>query len=46
MHLQDGIMEVDKMTCKRCNEPMDPEYGKYCEGCQEDLAEAKLEMED
>jgi len=33
-------------VCTRCNELMNPEYGKYCEGCQEDLAEAKLEMED
>ena len=32
--------------CERCNEFMDEEYDKYCEGCQEDLAEAKLEMED
>jgi len=33
-------------ACARCSELMDPEYEKYCEGCQEELAEAKWEMED
>jgi hypothetical protein len=37
-------MQITK--CARCDELMDSEYGNYCEGCQEDLAEAKLEMED
>jgi len=38
-------MQTDK-PCARCKELMDPEYEKYCEGCQEELAEAKWEMED
>ncbi len=36
---------MQEINCKRCGDLMDPAYGKYCDGCQEDLAEAQLEME-
>jgi len=36
---------ADNKTCARCKELMDPMYGKYCEGCQEWMAEARMEME-
>jgi len=42
---EDATDEELKHICKRCEKSMDPEYGEYCDGCQEDLAEAQLEME-
>jgi len=35
----------DNKPCARCNELMDIRYEKYCEGCQEWMAEARMEME-
>ena len=43
---EDVTDEELKHVCKRCNEPMDQSYGKICEGCQEWIAEARLEMDD